>query len=93
MSSNTSQRRAQKLLLAARVAEYTSWTIIVSCAACTPARTLSMATLPAELTVMQAIMRMRCRSCHGRVVAAALDNGVRGWRGRVGRLWGAGAHG
>ena len=93
MSSNTSQRRAQNLMLTARVAEYASWTIIVSCAGCTPAKTLSMATLPAELTVMQAMMRMRCRSCHGRVVAAAMDNGVPGWRGRTVRLWGAGAHG
>jgi len=93
MSSNTSQRRAQNLILAARVAEYASWTMIVSCATCSPARTVPMATLPTELTIMQAMLRMRCRSCHGQVVAAALDNGVPGWRGRTVRLWGAGAHG
>ena len=93
MSSNTSQRRSQNLILAARVADYVSWTIIVSCAACSPAKTVPMASLPAELTVMQAMMRMRCRICHGRVVAAAIDNGVPGWRARTVRLWGAGAYG
>ena len=45
-----------------------------------------MATLPPDLTIMQALLRMRCRTCRDHVAAAALDNGVSGWETRVVRV-------
>jgi len=46
-------------------------------------RTIPLAELPAELTIMQTLTRMRCRTCRGRVEVAVMDNQVPGWRGRV----------
>jgi len=93
MASNVSQRKAQSMILASKVADYASWTLHVSCKPCGVPRTVPMTTLPQELTVMQALMRMRCRTCGGRVEGAALDNQVLGWRGRIVRIWGPGSFG
>ncbi len=48
-----------------------------------------MRELPAT-TVMQALLRLRCRSCGGKVASAALTNDLPGWRGRVVRSLGSG---
>ncbi len=61
--------------------------------ACGAVRTVPLATLPPELTILQALMRMRCRTCRGRVEAAAIDNNAPGWRGRVVKIWGPGSYG
>jgi hypothetical protein len=53
-------------------------------------RTVPRAEQPPELTIMQAMMRMRCRTCRGRVETAALDNNASGWRVRVVQIWRAG---
>lgn len=83
----------QGLILSATVQSYASWSLHVACRPCGTTRTLALATLPPELTVMQVLMRMRCRTCRGRVEAAAMDNQVPGWRGRVVRVWGPGSYG
>ena len=93
MASNTSQRKAKSILLKPTVGEYASWSLLVTCRPCGMPRTLSMATLPANLTIMQLLTRMRCRTCRDQVAAAALDNGVRGWEARVVRVWGPGSYG
>ncbi len=93
MASNTSQAKVLTILHRAKVAEYTTWSLIVACQPCSAVRTVPLATLPSELTIIGALMRMRCRTCRGRVYAAALDNNVAGWRGRVVRVWGPGAYG
>ena len=49
--------------------------------------------LAPDLTIIQALMRMRCRTCRGRVEAAILDNNLSGWRGRAVRIWGPGSYG
>jgi len=59
--------------------------------ACSAVRTVPLAIQSPELTIMQALMRMRCRACGGRVVA--LDNNVPGWRARVVKVWGLGSYG
>jgi hypothetical protein len=61
---------------AAKVKEYATWSLIVTCRPCNAPRTVPLADLPPELTIMQAIMRMRCRTCCGRAEAAALDDNV-----------------
>lgn len=91
MASNTSQRKLQHLVLGAAVQTYANWSLQVACRPCGTTRTLALATLPPGLTIMQALMRMRCRTCHGQVEAAA--NQVPGWRGRVMRVWGPGNYG
>lgn len=93
MASNTSQRQAQSILLAAKIKEYATWSLTVSCRPCSTVRTVPLAELPPDLTIMQTLMRMRCRTCHSQVHAAALDNGVLGWRGRVVQVWGPGSYG
>lgn len=93
MSSNTSQRKMQSLILAATVQEYATWSMHVSCRPCDTTRTIPMSTMPASLTIMQTIMRMRCSACGGQVEAAAIDNQVPGWRARVVRVWGPGSFG
>lgn len=89
MSSNTSQRKMQNLILGARVQTYATWSMHVACRLCPTPWTIALATLPPELT----IMRMRCRTCGGRIEAAALDNQVPGWRARIVRVWGPGSFG
>jgi len=79
--------------LGAKVREYASWSLNVSCRPCSVERTIPLAELPPELTIMQALMRMRCRTCHSQAHAAALDNNVPGWRGRVVQVWGPGSYG
>lgn len=93
MASNTSQRKAQSLILAARVTTYATWALHVTCGPCGMAKSVPMATLPPELTVMQVLMRMRCRSCGGKVETAAIGNQVPDWRSRVVRIWGSGSYG
>ena len=73
--------------------EYASWSLNVSCRLCSVERTIPLAELSPELTIMQALMRMRCLACHSQVHAAALDNTVPGWRGRVVQVWGPGSYG
>jgi len=60
---------------------------------CGTPRTVPLVALPPELTILQALMRMRCRTCRGRVEAAVMDNQVPGWRGRVVKVWGPEAYG
>ncbi len=93
MASNTSQAKALSILHTARVEEYATWSLIVSCKPCGVVRTIQLATLPPELTVIQALMRMRCRSCRGRVERAVMDNQVPGWRARLVQVWGPGSYG
>lgn len=81
------------MILSAKVADYASWALHVSCRPCNMPRTVPMADLPPDLTIMRALMRMRCRSCGGRVEAAAIDNELPGWRGRVVKVWGPGSYG
>ena len=92
MASNTSQRKLQRILLAAPVHEYSTWTLLVICAPCGQPRSVPLAELPPGLTIMAVLLRMRCRSCKGKVAAALLDNGLPGWRARVIRVWGPGSY-
>ncbi len=93
MASNTSQAKALSILHRARVAEYASWSLTAVCQPCATPLTVPLATLPPELTILQALMRMRCRTCRGRVEAAVMDNKVPVWRARVVKVWGPGAYG
>ncbi len=93
MASNTSQAKILSILHRAKVAEYASWSLIVVCGPCRTPRTVPLTALPLELTILQAMMRMRCRVCHGQIKAAVLDNNVPGWRARAVRVWGPGAYG
>ena len=91
MSSNTSQAKALSILHRAKVADYAAWSLVVTCRPYDAPRTVPLAGLPPDLTIIQALMRMRCRTCRGRVEAAILDNNLSGWRGRAVRVWGRGA--
>ena len=93
MSSNTSQTKALSILHRAKVADYAAWSLFVTCRPCDAPRTVPLATLPPDLTIIQALMRMRCRTCRGRVEAAILDNNLSGWRGQAVRVWGPGSYG
>ena len=93
MASNTSQSKALSILYEARIAEYATWSLIVSCKPCGVVRTIQLATLPPELTMLQAMMRMRCRTCRGRVEKPVMDNQVPGWRARLVQVWGPGSYG
>ncbi len=93
MSSNVSQAKILSILHRANVSEYATWSLIVACQPCSAVRTVPVATLPQELTVIEALLRMRCRTCRGRVYAAAMDNQVPGWRGRIVKIWGPGSYG
>ena len=93
MTSNTSQRKAQSVLFRATVGKYASWSLLVTCRPCGTPRTLPMAELPADITIMRMLLRLRCRTCRDGVAAAALDNGVSGWEARVVRVWGPGSYG
>ena len=73
------------------ITDYRDWRLIADCGACGP-RSLPMRELPAG-TVMQALLRLRCRSCRGQVASAALTNDMPGWRGRVVQIWGPGSYG
>ena len=93
MAANTSQAQARSLVLRATVAEYRAWTLIATCRPCGAPRSIPLAALPPALTLGAVLMRMRCRTCRGRVEAAALDNGLPGRRGRALRIWGPGSYG
>lgn len=92
MASNTSQSKALSILHRARVAEYADWTLVITCRPCNVPREIPLASLPPDLTIIQVLMRMRCRACRGRVEAAILDNGLSGWRGKAVRVWGPGSY-
>ena len=92
MASNTSQSKALSILHRAKVAEYATWSLVVTCWPCDMPREVALATLPPDLTIIQVLMRMRCRTCRGRVEAALLDNGLPGWRGKAVRVWGPGSY-
>jgi hypothetical protein len=91
MCSNTTQRKAQAAILRAAVADYSGWRLITDCGACGP-RSMASRELP-PVTMMQVLLRLRCRSCGARVASAALANDLPGWRGRVVRIWGSGSYG
>lgn len=91
MAANISQRRVRTNILGSPVRHFATWSLLLACARCDLARTVPMAELPPDLIIMQALLRMRCRTCQGRVEAAALDNGQPGWRGRVVKIWGPGS--
>lgn len=93
MASNTSQRRIQTILLSATVRDYASWSLLVACVPCALPRSIPLADLPPEMTIMQVLLRMRCRTCGAKVEAALLDNNAPGWRARVVRVWGPGSYG
>jgi hypothetical protein len=93
MASNTTQRQAQSILLGGKVKEYATWSLHASCRQCNASRAVPLSELPQELTIMQAMMRMRCRTCHGQVHAATLNNNIPGWRARVVQVWGPGSYG
>ena len=80
MGSNTSQRKAQTIILAAKVAEYQAWWLIADCGSCGP-RDIPLATFLPEQTISQVLRRLRCASCRGKVASAALCNALPGWRG------------
>ena len=92
MASNTSQRKAQSELLRSQVRDHPGGRLWVACRACPKPRTILLAKLPAELTLMRVLVVMRCRHCRGQVVAAVLDDGMVGGHGVGVRLWGPGAH-
>ena len=92
MASNTSQRKAQTIILAALVGEYSEWWLTVDCGSCGP-RDVPLATLLPDQTISQVLRRLRCRSCQGVVAKAAMSNGLPDWRGRTVRVWGPGSHG
>ncbi len=92
MGSNTSQRKAQTIILAARVDDYREWWLTVDCGSCGP-RDVPLATLLPEQTISQMLRRLRCQSCGSRVASAAMANNLPGWRGRVVRIWGPGSYG
>ena len=93
MSSNISQAKLRSILHRAKVADYAAWSLFVTCRPCDAPRTVPLASLPPDLTIIQALMRMRCRACRGRVEAAILVNNLSGWRGRAVRVWGPGSYG
>lgn len=78
MSSSTSQRRIQAILLRATVQNYSTWSLLVVCAPYAVPRTIPLVELPPELTIMRVLLRLRCRTCRARVETAALHNGVPG---------------
>lgn len=92
MGSNTTQRKAQAVILRAAVAEYREWRLIADCGACGP-RSLPMRELPATASVFQILRRLRCQSCGGRVATAAIENDRPGWRHQVVKVWGPGSYG
>jgi len=92
MASNTSQRKAQTIILAAKVSDYRDWWLTVDCGSCGP-RDVPLATLLPDQTISQVLRRLRCRSCRGEVASAALSNGLPGWQGRRIRVWGPGSYG
>lgn len=55
----------------------------IACAPCDLPRLIPLAALPQDATIMQVLLKMRCLACGGRVIAAALDNGLPGWQGRT----------
>lgn len=93
MASNISQRKIQGIVLAYKVEDYATWSLIVACGSCRSPRTVPLAELPPALTIMQTMMRMRCRTCRSRVEVALLDNNVKGWRARIIRVCGPGPTG
>ena len=92
MASNTSQRKAQSIILAAKVADYRSWWLTADCGSCGP-RDIPLAVLLPDQTVSQVLRRLRCNSCRGTVASADLSNAEPGWRGRRVRIWGPGSFG
>ncbi len=93
MAAIISQNTARSMMLRAKVAEYATWALVVTCRPCDAPREVPLAALPPDLTINQVLLRMRCRACRGRVEAALLDNGLRGWRGQAMRIWGPGSYG
>lgn len=93
MASNTSQGKIQSLILASKVQDYATWSLIVACGSCRSPRTISLSELPPELTIMQAMLRMRCQTCRGRVEGAVMDNNVPGWRAWIVKVWRPGSYG
>ena len=86
MGANTSQRKAQAILLAAKVADYREWWLTIDCGSCGP-RDIPLVTLLPEQTISQTLRRLRCASCRGEVASADLSNALPGWRGRRVRIW------
>jgi len=93
MAANASQAKALSILHRAKVADYATWSLTVACKSCGVQRTIPLAELPPELTIIQTLTRMRCRRCRGQVHAAALNNNVPGWRARIVQVWGPGSYG
>jgi len=92
MALNTSQRKAQTIILAALVGEYSEWWLTVDCGPC-GARDIPLIALLPDQTISQVLRRLRCRSCRGVVAKAAMSNGLPDWRGRTVRIWGSGSYG
>lgn len=92
MSSNTSQRKAQAIILASTVSAFRTWSLIAECGGCGP-RAVPMVSLPAGEIVFNVVMRLCCRTCGARAAYVALDNAEQGWRRRVVKAWGPGSYG
>lgn len=60
MAANTSQRKAQTIILAAQAVEYQAWWLIADCGTCGP-RDITFATLLPEQTISQMLRRLRCQ--------------------------------
>ena len=65
--------------------------MLVACARCDTPRTVPLAELPPDLTIMRELLRLRCQACRGWIGTATLDNGLPGWRRRIVKVWGPGS--
>lgn len=70
MASNTSQRKAQAIILASPVEAFRTWFLIVGCEPCGP-RAVRISGFPVDLTICQVIMRLRCHVCGGKAVTGS----------------------
>ncbi len=89
MAANTSQRRAQSIILGSEVEKFRAWFLIVDCGQCGPGA-VAMSKLPVDVTVWRVLLRMRCRVCGRGVDRASIDNAAQGSGRRVVKVWGLG---
>ena len=86
------------------MADYASWRLVATCRGCCtcrrrvsdcgkcPASAMAASHLPPDTTFATVLRRLRCAKCGSGADRAFLDNEAPGWRRRIVRVWGQGAH-
>ena len=92
MAANTNQRKLHSAIVGLPVGELAGAVLVVDCGRCGPRR-LALSPDHGGVTLARFLFRLRCRGCGRGVAAAALDNGMQGWRRQVVRVWGPGSYG